>query len=240
MKSKKTFGTDYFGIHESRYQNLRKIGSEGWGGAEHAHRINRISEIVSGVLKKVSIPSAAKFLDLGCGDGSLAILLGALGYEVNGIDVSPTAIQWAKDKAREQKVSATFTVGSVLKLKYPSGHFDVVIDSACAHCIIGNDRSIYFNEVMNVLRQNGIFILMCLCGDPTEEELVKYFDPQTRCIVKNGVAGRYYGKPEDILNEIQTAGLHVNHWAVINNSTANQNELFLTAIKQIGGGTETP
>ena len=37
-------------------------------------------------------------LELGCGEGHIARLLAGKGYRVTGVDISPTAIQWAKEK----------------------------------------------------------------------------------------------------------------------------------------------
>jgi hypothetical protein len=33
-------------------------------------------------------------------------------------------------------------------------------------------------------------------------------------MVRNGIAGRYKGLPEDIMEEIRAAGFHIKHWEV--------------------------
>ncbi|RAJ70333.1 tellurite resistance protein TehB [Streptomyces sp. Amel2xB2] len=40
-------------------------------------------------------------LDLGCGPGRNALWLAALGFEVDAVDLSPTAVAWAEERARD-------------------------------------------------------------------------------------------------------------------------------------------
>jgi 2-polyprenyl-3-methyl-5-hydroxy-6-metoxy-1,4-benzoquinol methylase len=47
-------------------------------------------------------------LDSGCGTGEHALMLAERGFEVLGLDIAPTAIERARDKARERgRVSAS-------------------------------------------------------------------------------------------------------------------------------------
>ena len=48
-----------------------------------------------------------------------------------------------------------------------------------------------------------------MCGD-----LPEGFDPETRCQIVSGVACRYIGLPEDILDEVRAADLDILHWEV--------------------------
>lgn len=47
-------------------------------------------------------------LDLGCGEGADAIWLAGQGWEVTGVDVSPTALARAEDHARDRGVEVTW------------------------------------------------------------------------------------------------------------------------------------
>lgn len=63
-----------------------------------------------------------KLLDIGCGPGIIAGFFKARGYRIWGIDISPSAIQTAK-----QLHSGTFTCGDIeQKLPYRSSFFDTV------------------------------------------------------------------------------------------------------------------
>jgi ubiquinone/menaquinone biosynthesis C-methylase UbiE len=67
-------------------------------------------------------------LDLGCGDGRLALGVAPLAAKVDGIDPDPEAIAAAKRNARKAGVRNTrFTAGAAQHLPFPDAKFDVVI-----------------------------------------------------------------------------------------------------------------
>src|SRR3954447_3838880 len=57
-----------------------------------------------------------KVLDVGCGTGENALFLASKGLEVVGIDRVPAAIEKARAKAAERKLSCTFEVADALEL----------------------------------------------------------------------------------------------------------------------------
>ena len=223
--------TNYLGIHEERYKKLKKTGAPGWGGDANERIVQKKLRKVSNALQRESLNEFGKLLELGCGDGSVTLPLAQRGFKVYGIDISPTAISWAQENAQAQDLQADFRVGNVVNLPYTEGFFDLAIDADCSHCVIGEDRKAFFSGVIRVLKCGGYFILMSLCGDPIEEVMKRDFDPITRYIVRDGVAGRYYGLPEGILGEMGAVGFHIIRWEVKQDPTTNQEELSVVARK---------
>ncbi len=71
-----------------------------------------------------------RVLDLGCGDGRLALGVAALARTVEGLDPDPEGIAAARKRARDEGVdNACFEVGAAQSLPYKDGAFDVVISS---------------------------------------------------------------------------------------------------------------
>ena len=71
-----------------------------------------------------------RVLDLGCGDGRLALGVAGLARTVDGLDPDPDAIAAARKRARDEGVgNVTFAVGAAQSLPYADGAFDVVISS---------------------------------------------------------------------------------------------------------------
>jgi ubiquinone/menaquinone biosynthesis C-methylase UbiE len=69
-----------------------------------------------------------RVLDLGCGDGRLALGVAAYAKRVDGIDPDSEAIAAAKRTARKGGVrNVRFAVGAAQRLRYPDATFDVVI-----------------------------------------------------------------------------------------------------------------
>jgi ubiquinone/menaquinone biosynthesis C-methylase UbiE len=65
--------------------------------------------------------------DLGCGTGSLSLLLGGAGHRVRGLDFSERMVDIARAKAERTGVSAEFVVGDASFPPFAPGSFDVVL-----------------------------------------------------------------------------------------------------------------
>jgi ubiquinone/menaquinone biosynthesis C-methylase UbiE len=74
------------------------------------------------------LPAApAAVADLGCGTGTLSVLLAAEGYAVTGLDFAPQMIRAARAKARAAGVSARFELSDAAAPTLPAASFDVVL-----------------------------------------------------------------------------------------------------------------
>lgn len=207
---------------ENKYQNLKDQNKEGWNTEEISQSM---FEKASNILKRDNICSGS-LLDLGCGDGKLTIKFAKKGFEVYGIDISKTAVEWAEERSKAQSIATNFQVGSVLDLPYESEKFHIIIDSFCFHCIIGEDRRKFLSEAFRVLKNNGVLIIMTKCGNPKDPNYP--FDPVTRCKVENGVPTRYMGLPQDIVAEIKNEGFKILDYQVFN---YEQDLLVVNAVK---------
>lgn len=99
-------------------------------------------------------------LDSGCGTGEHSLLLAERGVEVLGVDLSPIAIDRARQKAELRGVAAEFTVGDVLRLQGLGRTFATVIDSAVFHVFDDPDRARYVASLSKVVQPRGIVHLL--------------------------------------------------------------------------------
>ena len=77
-----------------------------------------------------SLLRGRRVLDVGCGDGRLALGAAELAASVVGVDPDSAAIAGARAKARSRGLrNVRFQVGAAQDLPFPSGAFDVVIFS---------------------------------------------------------------------------------------------------------------
>ena len=72
-------------------------------------------------------PAPAAILDIGCGTGSLSVLLAQAGHQVRGIDFSEKMIAVARAKADAAGVAARFDVDDAQALSVDPESFDVVL-----------------------------------------------------------------------------------------------------------------
>ena len=102
-----------------------------------------------------------RLLDAGCGTGENALLAASHGAEVTGIDVAPTAIARAREKASRRGLTARFEVADALDLGRLGLTADTVIDSGVFHVFSDEDRARYVASLATVLRPGGTCYLMC-------------------------------------------------------------------------------
>ena len=223
--------TNYIG-HDSAYKRLKADGKTGWDDDEQT---KKFTSTLERTLQIENVPKSGKFLELGCGAGEITLWFSEKGYDASGVDISPTAIDWAGEKAKTNNQKANFQVGNVLGLhNYSNDHFDIVLDGHCFHCIIGDDRKDFLKSAYRVLKSGGIFIIETMCGEVGNEKVKKNFDPESRCIVYNDIATRYIGLSGDILEEIKNAGFQILSWerASDREFKPDQDDLLVVAIKQ--------
>ena len=108
-----------------------------------------------------------KTIDLGCGVGNYAIYLTQKGFQVTGLDFSPTAIEKAKDRANKQGVKCRFLVADINDLKENEldklgEEFDFAYDWQVLHHIFPEKRDGYVQSVYSFLNQGGKYLSVCL------------------------------------------------------------------------------
>lgn len=72
-------------------------------------------------------PAPASVVDLGCGTGSLAVLLAEAGHAVRGVDLSARMVAAAREKARTAGVRAEFEQGDAADPRCAHASCDVVL-----------------------------------------------------------------------------------------------------------------
>ncbi|MCX6684792.1 MAG: class I SAM-dependent methyltransferase [Methanoregula sp.] len=101
-------------------------------------------------------------IDLGCGAGNYAIYLAGLGFDVTGVDSSPTAIKIATERAEKRGVRCRFIVADLLgDLQEVTGTFDFAYDWELLHHIFPEDRESYIKNVHKILKPEAMYFSVC-------------------------------------------------------------------------------
>ncbi len=101
-------------------------------------------------------------IDLGCGAGNYAIYLASIGFEVTGIDISPTAIKIASENARKKGIKCNFLVADVVgDLEEVKETFDFAYDWELLHHIFPEKRKKYVENVYRILDPRGKYLSVC-------------------------------------------------------------------------------
>ncbi|MER5202833.1 class I SAM-dependent methyltransferase [Streptomyces sp. NPDC002825] len=105
------------------------------------------------------IPAGGKVLDLGCGPGRNALYLAAAGFDVTAVDLSPTAIAWAEERARDTGAEGLRFVRGDAFTAALDGPYDLVYDSGCFHHLPPHRRVSYLALLDRALAPGGHFAL---------------------------------------------------------------------------------
>jgi SAM-dependent methyltransferase len=122
-----------------------------------------------------SLIAPGRALDLGCGPGRNALYLASRGFTVDAVDLSPTAIAWAEERAREAGAGARvrFRCGDAFDLTAAElgDPYDLIYDSGCFHHLPPHRRVSYLALLDQVLAPGGQLALTCFAAGEMGSEL---------------------------------------------------------------------
>jgi len=121
------------------------------------------TELKSLVEQQVLRP--CRVVELGCGTGVNAVYLASQGFDVTAIDLAPTALQAAEERARKAGVKVRWIQADVLNP--PSMEpFDLIFDRGCYHGVRRQNAAGYVKTVKALCRAGGRVLI--LAGNANE------------------------------------------------------------------------
>jgi len=119
----------------------------------------RESTFKEALLRQASIRDGHRILDLGCGTGTLALIVKRAhqGSEVFGLDADAEALQLARTKLQEAGIEVQLDKGLASALPYRAESFDRTLSSLFFHHLPSELKLEAMREVLRVLRPGGEF-----------------------------------------------------------------------------------
>jgi ubiquinone/menaquinone biosynthesis C-methylase UbiE len=114
------------------------------------------------LIDQAGLTSGVRILDVGCGTGTMAVLIKRFHPDVSvvGLDPDPDALARAEHKAHREKLSIQFDRGFSDHLPYADQSFDRVFSSFMYHHLPSDEKPRTLEEVRRVLRPGGSFHLL--------------------------------------------------------------------------------
>ena len=155
----------YYGAHEDTYRRLEAEGASCWDRRAFDDFFMR--PFLDRALAMLGPPApGARALEIGCGTGPVSCHVAAHGYDVLGVDLSPTAIRMAQRFAAERGVRARFALHDVLDLPGDAS-FDLIVDGHCLHCIVfDEDRARLLATLKRLLKPGGALLVETMVRHP--------------------------------------------------------------------------
>jgi ubiquinone/menaquinone biosynthesis C-methylase UbiE len=114
------------------------------------------------LLDQAAVRSGHRVLDIGCGTGSLVVLIKRrhTDVEVVGLDPDPKVLARARRKSHRAALSIQLDQGFADEIPYPEGTFDRVFSSFMLHHLPAAEKERTLREVRRVLKPGGRFHLL--------------------------------------------------------------------------------
>lgn len=145
---------------------MRRDGSPAGDGALResygrwrASELGRITEAIEEelILELTGPLDGRRVLDVGCGDGSVALACAERGARVTGVDRSEAALAAARRRANARRASLTLLRADAQHLPFHDGAFDVVI-AVTLLCLV-DDAPRAVREMARVVAPGGLVVI---------------------------------------------------------------------------------
>jgi ubiquinone/menaquinone biosynthesis C-methylase UbiE len=114
------------------------------------------------LIEQAEIEAGFRVLDIGCGTGSMAVMIKRMhpAVEVVGIDPDPLALSVAERKAKRAGLSVEFDRGFADHMPYADASFERVFSSFMFHHLAADEKTATLREIRRVLKVGGSLHLL--------------------------------------------------------------------------------
>ncbi|MGH2994503.1 MAG: class I SAM-dependent methyltransferase [Solirubrobacterales bacterium] len=125
------------------------------------------------------VASGRRVLEYGCGTGGYSFQLAEAGADVTGVDISPVAVERARETARRERFDerVSFAVMDCERLELEDRSFDVVCGDAILHHL---DLRKAYAEISRVLKEDGTAVFIEPLGHNPLINLYRRRTPELR------------------------------------------------------------
>ncbi|MCA1822566.1 MAG: class I SAM-dependent methyltransferase, partial [Pseudonocardia sp.] len=106
------------------FEELKLRQSVMWGNGTYQNITETVAGVHALVIERLQPKPGIRWLDLACGTGAVAELAAKSGASVTGIDLAPTLIETARQRAHQQELEINYRVGDCEQLDLDDAAYD--------------------------------------------------------------------------------------------------------------------
>ena len=124
-----------------------------WSSGDYTRLSPRLVGLAERLADAADLRYGERVLDVGCGDGNLALAAARRGAAVSGVDIAPALLERAEQRAAAEQVDVAFGWGDAHELPHPDGAFDVT--ASAIGVMFATDQQRAADELVRVTRPGG-------------------------------------------------------------------------------------
>ncbi len=129
------------------------------------------------LVEYASLVPEGHILDLGMGEGRNALFFAEMGYEVEGIDSSQTAVQRCTERAKNANLRVEVEVRDLIEADIPQGKYSLIIAAWVLDFFKKAEAGKIIGRIKNGLKRDGlVYVGVFSPDDPGFERAKKDFD----------------------------------------------------------------
>jgi len=129
------------------------------GAMLNRYPFNYLVQLVMKYFGNIEDKSSIKVLEIGCGSGNNLHFLASEGFDVEGFDLSESAIEFALARFEKDKLDCSLNVSGFEYLKNRNSKYDLIIERAVFYTqSLPYLRECVFPKIKKSLKKNGLFI----------------------------------------------------------------------------------
>jgi len=164
--------SEYHLSYETRYQKAYEAGADYWG---HTPSDDELTEKLTEWVNQNNL-KGKRVIEFFCGEGAAGVILSKLGCVYHGVDISPSALQKARDSLTNYP-NATVAELNVVSGKI-DGLYDAALDVMGFHMLVTDpDRKGYLLNAFSCLKNGShMFFFREQCEENANDDYVASFD----------------------------------------------------------------
>ncbi|MBE5782729.1 MAG: class I SAM-dependent methyltransferase [Clostridiales bacterium] len=140
----------YYERYEQRYQTVAQAGIDTWG---YTGEEKKLQDALAAWVEKHGL-KGKRIIEFACGEGGCGVILCELGCEYLGVDISPTAVEKAKERLKGFKNAQVMRMD--MTKSSPAGLFDSALDVMGFHMLVTDeDRKNYLQTACRALKEGA-------------------------------------------------------------------------------------